>query len=275
MLPDNDCPNLVDEVFLSGNEPLQADTLFEEMAINRETGHLATVFTPSELIEKRVYMLVPEEELSWVQEAGIPSAPTTYDRIPSTSPDQAGIQVRSPEMFDYVRGVVTIQGLLPEEELSFFRVQIGPGIHPQSWYQVGEDFLPPFTSAIRVDWDTSGLAGLYTIQLLAVRPDQSILKTNSLVTVDNQPPQITIQQPYSGEIIPARTYQEIIFQADVQDDLGIERVEFYLDDKLIASRSIGPFIAAWKPVPGEHTLVVVAIDQAGNQASTEIPFIIR
>jgi membrane peptidoglycan carboxypeptidase len=50
MLPTTDCPSVVSEIFLNGNEPSQADTLFRRLAVNRETGLLATVFTPSELV---------------------------------------------------------------------------------------------------------------------------------------------------------------------------------------------------------------------------------
>src|SRR5690606_4349844 len=67
LLPTRECPNLVTEVFLTGSEPTQADTLFREFSINRETGLLATVFTPPELIDNRVYMIVPENARAWAQ----------------------------------------------------------------------------------------------------------------------------------------------------------------------------------------------------------------
>ncbi len=71
MLPTRECPNLVNEVFLNGSEPVQADNLFREFDINRETGLLATVFTPPELIEKRIYMIVPEFARDWAMSKGV------------------------------------------------------------------------------------------------------------------------------------------------------------------------------------------------------------
>ena len=71
MLPTPACPNVVSEVFLPGSEPAQADTLYRPVQINRETGLLATVFTPSELVEDRVFMQVPAEAAAWAQQAGI------------------------------------------------------------------------------------------------------------------------------------------------------------------------------------------------------------
>ena len=96
-----------------------------------------------------------------------------------------------------------------------------------------------------------------------------------LVTIDNQAPKITIEQPYPGEILSAPKNNEFIFQADVQDNLGIQKVEFYLDGKIIAARFVSPFIVTWRPVIGEHTLKIIAIDQAGNQTSTETTFTIQ
>ena len=37
--------------------------------INRETGFLATIFTPPELVEERVYEILPPEAADWVREA--------------------------------------------------------------------------------------------------------------------------------------------------------------------------------------------------------------
>ena len=46
LLPTKDCPSIVSEVFLNGDEPFQLDNLYQSIAVNRETGYLATVFTP-------------------------------------------------------------------------------------------------------------------------------------------------------------------------------------------------------------------------------------
>src|SRR5258706_207536 len=79
ILPTRYCPNLVNEVFLNGNEPVQADDLYREFSINRETGLLATVFTPPDLIENRVYLLVPENARDWAHSAGLEIPPDSYD----------------------------------------------------------------------------------------------------------------------------------------------------------------------------------------------------
>ena len=62
---------MVNEIFLEGRQPVQADTLFQIFQVNAETGLLATVFTPPELVEKRTYMVVPPEARLWAKAAGI------------------------------------------------------------------------------------------------------------------------------------------------------------------------------------------------------------
>ncbi|HSQ27788.1 MAG TPA: transglycosylase domain-containing protein, partial [Anaerolineales bacterium] len=275
MLPDDDCPNTVSEVFLPGNEPVQADTLFQTISVNRQTGHLATVFTPVDLVEERVYMMVPQEEHTWIKQSGIPIPPQTHDIVPSDPPSSPEVQLLSPVMFNTVSGEFAIEGIVSLSGLDFFRVQIGQGLNPQSWLQIGDDFSQSNQEPFRVVWDTTGLDGVYTIQLIAVHQDQSIQRAAILVTIDNQAPKITIEQPYPGEILSAPKNEEFIFQADVQDNLGIQKVEFYLDGKILAGRFVSPFIATWRPVIGEHTLKIIAIDQAGNQTSTETSFTIQ
>ena len=44
LLPTSDCPLVVNELFISGNEPIAYDNLYQSFEVNRETGKLATVF---------------------------------------------------------------------------------------------------------------------------------------------------------------------------------------------------------------------------------------
>ena len=46
LLPTRICPSRVTEVFLQGSEPNSSDDLYRAVQINRETGRIATVFTP-------------------------------------------------------------------------------------------------------------------------------------------------------------------------------------------------------------------------------------
>ena len=109
MLPTKDCPSTVSEVFLTGNEPTQADTLYRSFAVNRETGYLATVYTPPQLVENRVYMVLPPEAQAWAKWANVPVAPTAYDAI-QAEPINPDVRLTSPALFADVRGQVQIKG---------------------------------------------------------------------------------------------------------------------------------------------------------------------
>jgi membrane peptidoglycan carboxypeptidase len=184
MLPTSECPNLVSEVFLNGNEPQQADTMYRKYAINRETGLLATVFTLPQLIEDRVYLVVPPEARSWAEGAGLAIPPQDYDVIQAPRVDE-NVNIASPEMFSEVSGSVAVEGTASGEDFASYRVLVGQGLNPQEWIQVGEG-TSPVTKDLLATWDTKGLSGLYAIQLQVVRSDQRVDTAIIQVTVNEE-----------------------------------------------------------------------------------------
>ncbi len=184
MLPTRECPNLVSEVFLNGNEPIQADNLFREFSVNRETGFLATVFTPPELIETRVYMVVPEEARTWAESAGLDIPPSSFDAI-QAPPVNPNVNITAPVLFAEVNGVVKIAGTASGDDFAYYRVQVGKGLNPQQWILVGEDVSTPVSDGLLAEWDTTGLSGLYAVQLQVVRSDQVVETAVIQVTVSN------------------------------------------------------------------------------------------
>ena len=173
MLPTRECPNLVTEIFLNGSEPTQVDSLFREFSINRETGLLATVFTPPELVDTRVYMLVPEDAREWALSAGMDIPPTSYDAI-QAPPVNPSANITAPQLFAEVDGKVLILGAASGADFMYYRVQVGKGLNPQEWIQLGEDNFTPVDGGLLAEWDTTGLSGLYAVQLIVVRTDQVV-----------------------------------------------------------------------------------------------------
>ena len=116
-------------------------------------------------------------------------------------------------------------------------------------------------------WDASQLSGLYTLLLTVVRTDGSFAETSVHVTVDNQPPTAEILFPLPNQQI--FTDEEwVLVQAQVTDDLSVDRVEFYADGAEVpfAISTVPPFTEKWTiPGPGCHTFKVVAFDAAGNR----------
>ena len=181
MLPTADCPSLVSEVFLNGNEPIQADAMYRRYAVNRETGLLATVFTLPQLIEERVYLVVPPDARSWADGAGLEVPPANYDVIQAPRLDE-NVNITSPELFSEVTGRVQIEGTAAGDGFTSYRVLVGQGLNPQEWVQVAER-NEPVTNDVLAEWNTSGLSGLYAVQLQVVRSDQRVDTAIIQVTV--------------------------------------------------------------------------------------------
>jgi len=275
LLPTADCPNLVREVFLDGSQPTHPDNLYRRLQVNRETGRLATVFTPPELIEEQVYMVLPEEAQAWAQQAGLPQPPETYDVIYLPSQPSPDSQISSPAMFAYVSGQVVIEGTAAGEGFRSYRLQVGKGVNPREWIQVGQDHERAVEAGELGRWDASGLNGLYAIQLLVLREDQRVESAIIQVTVDNQPPEIVSLYPVDGQELKVAPGASLVVRAQVSDDLGIKEVIFYLDGRLIDSRSQPPFVAAWQAGKRKHVLRVKAVDLAGNATEADVEFMVR
>ena len=182
LLPTRECPNLVSEVFLNGSEPTQADNLYREFSINRETGLLATVFTPPELIDNRIYLVYPDDAREWAQSAGLDIPPTSYDAI-QAPPVNPNVNITFPALFADVSGVMQIIGTASGENFVSYRVQVGKGLNPQEWIQLGGDNTTPVEGNILAEWDTAGLSGLYSVQLIVVRNEQVVESAVIQVTI--------------------------------------------------------------------------------------------
>lgn len=273
LLPTAACQNVVTEVFSSGNEPVAYDNLYRTFQINRETGRLATVFTPVELIEERTYMVVPPEAQEWARIMNLPVPPQEYDLI-QPPPPSPNVQISTPTLYSFVSGKVALQGSATGEGFRSYQLQVGEGINPQTWIQIGEESTRPVTSGLLGEWDTTGLDGLYAVRLLVVRDDQTVETHITQVTVDNQPPLVRVTAPLDGEELEPRS-RSVTLQASAEDNLGIDRVTWWVDGQLVGTSTQAPYSLLWTAQPGEHMLRVEAVDLAGNAAvSAEVEFLV-
>jgi membrane peptidoglycan carboxypeptidase len=271
-LPTTDCPLVVNELFLFGNEPTTADTLYQAFLVNRETGLLATIFTPLELVEERVYLVPPSEALEWARVSNQPLPPADYDIIRAPAP-VPGVEISSPDNFAYIGGKVLIKGSASGEDFSEYELQVGQGLNPRSWLQIGEQVTSPVTNGTLGTWDTQGLDGLYVIRLIVLRSDNQIDMAATQVSIDNTSPDISVPYPKSGQVFDYQYGAEINFRAEISDSVGVERVIWILDGETIKESTLPPFIIPWRMIIGEHSLVVEAFDLSGNKdESGEITF---
>lgn len=271
LLPTEVCPSVVSDVFLSGHEPTQPDTLYRAYQTNRETGRLATVFTPPELIEERVYMIVPPEASDWARQAGVETPPDSFDLIDTPNPSPQ-VQITSPEMFANLKGKVTIRGSATGDDFLSYRLLVGKGLNPQNWLAITDENNSPVENGILGTWDTANLDGLYAIQLIVIRAGEQVETTTIQVSVDNQAPQVTITYPPEGETISAQENSFITIQVQASDNLGLERVEYKINGTVIETQRQPPFALPWRAQGGDQRLSVKVVDVAGNENSTSLIF---
>ena len=127
-------------------------------------------------------MSVPEEARAWAAAAGIPVAPEAYDAIQPGAPNP-NVHISAPALFAEIGGRVQIVGTAAGNDFQYYRIQVGKGLYPSDWIQIGEDEKTPVINGALAEWDTEGLSGLYAIQLVAVYKDQRVETAIILVMI--------------------------------------------------------------------------------------------
>jgi membrane carboxypeptidase/penicillin-binding protein len=275
LLPSQYCPNVVREVFINGTEPTHIDNLYRPFQINKETGKLATLYTPLEDVEERVYMIPPPGASEWAAVAGIEQPPKEYDTFFDQASFNPDVNISAPAPFHTVRGTVTVKGWANSDDFASYRLQYGQGLNPARWVQIGQDVHAPVSDGQLGKWDTQGLNGLYTLQLVVVRDDGQIAIASVQVTIDNQPPSIKLHSPEPDQTFKLGQDREVIIAVEVLDDVSLEKVIFYIDQRQIITITEQPYSTRWGlRQAGEYEVFARAYDVAGNMAESE-PVVIK
>lgn len=181
-----DCPT-VREWFVPGTEPSEVDDMVREIAVNRETGRLATIFTPPHLIERRTYIDYPPAAAAWAADAGIESPPTEYDTIRRIPTRDGGAAILSPEPWSVIgrqESPWSVVGSAGGEDFAYYRLAYFPGLLPEAMQSLVARGETPVDSAELGAWDTTLVEdGLYTLLLTIVRQDGTFDEVAVPVTV--------------------------------------------------------------------------------------------
>jgi penicillin-binding protein 1C len=247
LLATEHCPNRVKELFIEGTEPTEYCNVHRVERVNRQSGKLATACTPPELVEERVFEIYPPEAADWVREQGIPQPPTQRDEIYGCSPEGGEVVILDPTLGGHVREVVPIRGNARSGNFAFYRLEFGEGLNPSAWSQIGGDHYNQVDNNVLEFWDVRGLKdGLYSLQLTVVDQSQNFRRATIYVTVDNTPPEAYVGYPWPGRVYELESADEWAnLNADVSDNVQIDKVEFYLDDELLGFTVVEPYAVKW------------------------------
>jgi penicillin-binding protein 1C len=246
LLPTEHSPGTVVEMFLEGSEPKATDNVHQVFRINRENGKLATVYTPPELVEERVYEIFPPEAADWMRDTGIPVPPSEYDNAYGPPLASGPVAIMNPGPYAYVNGGVVISGNVMIDNFALYRLEYGQGLNPTTWTQLGGDHTNQVDRGPLEFWDTSGVPeGLYTLQLTALRQDQSFQQAAVQVTVDNTPPEVTPLNPPEGKVYKMEADEWVNVQVDAVDNVSMDKVEFRLDGRTFHEATVAPYNARW------------------------------
>ena len=284
LLPTEHCPT-VNELFIPGTEPTEQCHIHQVFRVNRETGRLCTVHTPPQLCEERVYEVYPPEAADWI--ASLPedrrpaTLPTEYDTIYGPSLSDAEVAIITPAPYSYIRSTVPITGNARGGDFNFYRVAFGEGLNPIEWIQIGPEHGEQVDHGLLEFWDVSELDGLYSLRLSVVDHSMALREATIQVTVDNITPTLDLTYPEEGAVYELGYDEWVNVNAEVLD-YSIARIEFYEypGDKgnepveglePFAVRTIAPFNVNWTIEGlGTHTIYVIAVDAAGNEAKSDL-----
>lgn len=252
------CPT-ADELFLAGTEPELYDTMVQAVLVNRQTGRLATSYTPPGLVEQRLFVVYPERARAWAEAQNTPTPPTEYDTLGVLRPEGEDAAITSPAPLAAVRGVVEITGWARGADFAHYRLAYFAGLTPTA-IEVLTDTVTSRVSAEGVlgVWDTTGLNGLYTLLLTVVREDGTFAEVNVPLTIDHVVPEVAWGEEAEGWLPLVAT-----------DDIGVVQVVVYVDELTVPYAVLvgEPWGVDVPPLGvGCTRLRAVAVDGAGNES---------
>jgi len=111
--------------------------------------------------------------------------------------------------------------------------------------------------------------------LMVVYQDDRIDIATTQISIDNEAPTVRVLFPQEGDQIDFLQNRQIDLRVQANDNLGVDRVEYFIDFKQIGAASASPFSWTWATSAGKHSLKVIVYDRAGNSAEETLVFTVE
>lgn len=190
--------------------------------------------------------------------AGVPVAPPADTQAPAVS-------ITSPASNSTVSGNMTVS-VTASDNVGTSKVEIYidnslKSTQTAAPYSYGFDSktIPNGSHTILAKgYDAAGNVGTSTV-----------ITVNVLNNTDTTAPTISFIAPKDGQNI---TERRVAIEADAKDNVGITKINLYIDDRLISTTTAPNIYYIWntRRLHGSHTLKAQAFDVAGNKGETTI-----
>lgn len=180
--------------------------------------------------------------------------------------------ITAPKPGEFISGIVGVYGKIEGSSIVSYRVQFGIGDSPKSWYDLAsKSGVPP--EGVVAQWDTTQLVdGTYTLKLVASSAGGMSSESAPVsVVVDNTPPVVEVESPYTGSVISGsigitvKVKEPNLSAVAVQYGRG-EAPSVWFDLEPVKSDN-GAYRVTWDTfgLPGgTYTIRAIASDKAGN-----------
>lgn len=144
------------------------------------------------------------------------------------------------------------------------------GVSKVELYVNGSLYATYGSAPYSITWNTSSYAnGTYTLQAKAydaagnVGQSSSVTVTVSNTVADTTVPTVAVSSPVNGATVTGT----VSMAATASDNVGVSKVEFYVNNVLKGSDTASPYAYSWDTTSaanGSYTLTAKAYDAAGN-----------
>ncbi len=283
----------MEEIFIEGTVPTEKDDIHRPFRVCMDSGKLAMPYCPADRVEAKTFEVYPSEAADWVRATNVPQPPSEYCDVHGSNLGHLDLAIATPKQYGVVRGIVPVRGNARAGGQQSYWLQFSAGTGGNNWQRIGPEHGERVDNGLLENWDTTGLDGMYTLQLTAMDSGQP-RDFSVQVLVDNISPTVKMARPdpetpvwYEDDPKGLLTYQDdrvyeapkdewVNIQVDAVDNIEMARVEFFMDDQPIGITTVAPYSLRWNLVrdsAGPYTqtrkIHVVAYDSAGNESKTE------